>query len=105
MLQHATPYVQYVGTFQAESPPHMASHMFKGSPDFRDHNTTPANSMATEPHGANKRRFMPTVEEALPVRYLSGTDFITDAPPIEPIVIPWGVDRETFRGVLSQTIT
>ncbi len=41
------------------------------------------------------------MEEALPVRYRSGTTFITTAPPVSPTETPWGVDRENFRGIVE----
>ena len=98
----ATPIIQYVGTRQAELQPRIASQLFRGSPNYRDPNTTPVNSMATDYQEASKRhRFLPTVEEASPSRHCSGTTFITDAPPVSPTVTPWGVDRENFRGIVE----
>ena len=91
----ATPYIQYDGTFQAEPPPPMASQMFRGSPDFIDRSP-----LDPEQNGAGKRRHMPTVDEAMPVRWHSGVAFITAASPLEPIVRPWGV-HEDFRGVIE----
>ena len=58
--------------------------------------------MATDYQGASKRHcFLPTVEEASPARYCSGTTFITDVPPVSPTETPWGVDRENYRGIVE----